>query len=401
MAEGGRSGQVDLPAGPAVLTTASFAGLTVAATGGPLALAALNVPNLLGDAYRSAGLVAIIGTAMFLPALAVWLLYSRRIASAGGLYAFVESAVGRPVAMVQAVLWIVSYLLYLVYTVSYVAYDLLPVMFPELVPYRVLIQLLIPVAVAAVALLPLRGGALVMGVVAVGQLVLVVLLVIAAVGHLGVSAGSFRVHEGTGTVVLAGANTALLFICASLPLFLGGEVRGGTRTVRRGLTVGWVLVAAALIAVAIPLAGVDPVVLAAEVPGVALADAAGAPTLAAAVGVGVAVSVVGVIVAELLALSRLGHALTQRPVQAVTWVLAAVMVIGSAVSLVDPMGSYDLLLKPSLVALWLAQLMVFAVYPWYVRRHRRLRFWDVALACGASALMLVGLYSTVINQFGL
>src|SRR6476646_7749013 len=77
-------------------------GLTVAATGGPLALAALYVPGVLGDAKGSAGLVAFLGVALFVPAMVVWLSYSRRVVGPGGLSAFVESAAGRPVALVQA-----------------------------------------------------------------------------------------------------------------------------------------------------------------------------------------------------------------------------------------------------------------------------------------------------------
>ena len=384
----------------APVSTALFVGLTITATGGPLALAALNVPNLLGDAYRSAGLVAILGAALFVPALVVWLRYSQQIASSGGLYAFVAVAAGRRVALVQAVLWIVSYLLYLIYTVSYIAYDLLPAMFPSLVPVRALLQLAIPISVAVVVLLPLRGAALVMTVIAAGQLVMVGLLAILAVRHLGMGAAPFTVHGAPADVALAGANTALLFICASLPLFLAGEVRGGRTSVRRGLAIGWLVVAVALAAVAIPLAGADPTILAAAVPGMALAGAAGSPSLATAVGVGVAVSVSGVIAAEFLALSRLLHTLTRRSVPTVSWVLAAVLVLGSAASLANPLGVYSFLLKPSLVALWLAQLIVFAVYPWFVAKRRRLRLRDITLAFGASALMLFGLYSTIINQLG-
>jgi hypothetical protein len=64
------------------------------------------------------------------------------------------------------------------------------------------------------------------------------------------------------------------------------------------------------------------------------------------------------------------------------------------------MQVYSFLLKPSLVALWLAQLIVFVVYPWFVSHRRRVRIRDIALASGASALMLFGLYSTVLNQLG-
>jgi hypothetical protein len=66
----------------------AFAGVAVTSFGGPLALAALNVPGIVaGSAAASAG---------------------------------------RRVALVQAGLWIVSYLLYLLYTTTQVVYDTLP-----------------------------------------------------------------------------------------------------------------------------------------------------------------------------------------------------------------------------------------------------------------------------------
>jgi hypothetical protein len=51
-----------------------------------------------------------------------------------------------------------------------------------------------------------------------------------------------------------------------------------------------------------------------------------------------------------------------------------------------------------LVALWLAQLVVFVVYPRLGARARGWRARDVVLAGAASALMLFGLWSTVVNQ---
>ena len=44
--------------------------------------------------------------------------YQREIASDGGLYAFIERAAGRRVALVQGGIWTISYFLYLAYTVT-------------------------------------------------------------------------------------------------------------------------------------------------------------------------------------------------------------------------------------------------------------------------------------------
>jgi hypothetical protein len=56
----------------------------------------------------------------------IWLRYAREIASSDGLFSLVEAAAGRRVALVQAAIWTVSYLLYLVYTTVDVVYDMLP-----------------------------------------------------------------------------------------------------------------------------------------------------------------------------------------------------------------------------------------------------------------------------------
>ncbi len=62
--------------------------------------------------------------------LLIWLRYAREISSSGGLFSFVEAAAGRRVALVQAAIWTVSYLLYLVYTTVYVVFDVLPSVLP-------------------------------------------------------------------------------------------------------------------------------------------------------------------------------------------------------------------------------------------------------------------------------
>jgi hypothetical protein len=76
-------------------------------------------------------------------------------------------------------------------------------------------------------------------------------------------------------------------------------------------------------------------------------------------------------------------------------VLAVVLVGSAPLSLINPQRFYDDLLKPSLIALWLSQLVVFAVYPRLAaaRRHRQLPAW--MLAIGGSAFAIYGLYATV------
>jgi hypothetical protein len=379
-----------------------FEALTVAATGGPLALVAIYVPGVLGDARGSAGLVVLLGVALFVPSLLIWLNYSRRVVGGGGLYSFVEAAAGLRVARVQAGLWVISYLLYVVYTVTYIVYDLLPSMFPSVEPARPALQIGVAVVLAAVALAPIRHAVMIIAVSAAVQLVLVATIVVTALtfpgGSPGSTGGSFGLHGSASDVLVAGANTSILFICASLPLFLGGEVNGGSTAVRRGLASGWAVVAAATVVGVVPLAAIGSKVLETTIPGMSLATQAGHTALADAIAIGILLSVGGVILAEFLALTRLGNALTGWPVSRLSRILALVVVGGSAVSLVNPDRVYDDLLKPSLVALWLAQGIVFAVYPRFVWRHGTLRARDVGLAVVATGLMAFGLWSTFVNQ---
>ena len=76
------------------------------------------------------GLTVLAGAALFAAPLLIWWRYSAEIASDGGLYAFVERAAGRRVALVQGCIWTFSYFLYLPFTVTYLVYDQLPESFP-------------------------------------------------------------------------------------------------------------------------------------------------------------------------------------------------------------------------------------------------------------------------------
>ena len=67
--------------------------------------------------------------------------------------------------------------------------------------------------------------------------------------------------------------------------------------------------------------------------------------------------------------------------------IAVPFVALDALSLIDPEWFDENVLRPSLVALYLSQLIVFAVYPLYRRRPL-----DVALAAIAFAVMAWGLW---------
>jgi hypothetical protein len=376
-----------------------FVGFGIAATGGPLALAALYVPGAVSS-VSSIGLVAVLAVVAFGIPVAVWHRYSQTVVSSGGLFAFVDAAVGRPVALVQGGVWIISYFLYLPYTITYIVYDLLPVVLPGLDPYRPFLEVALPLAISALALVRIRRALVLVAVIAIFQLGVLVALVVVGTAHVGVPTGVFRAHGQAALVAHRAAAVSLLFVCTSLPLFLGGETTGRSPTVRRGLAAGFILSGMFVTLGVLPWAHADSSVLRAPIPGVTLAQAAGGHLFATVVGLGVVVSVGGVVIAEYFALNRLLHAISGRSISQMSWLVATGFVGASVLSLIDPSAFYNDLVMPSLIALWVSQLIVFVVYPRFAQRNHNLGPLTVVLAAGASALMAYGLYSAVTSVFG-
>jgi amino acid transporter len=377
------------PAGSPI-PPALFVGLAVASIGGPLALAAIYVPGAAD--MRSAGLFTLLGSALYALPLLVWLRYSEEIVSAGGLAAFVEAGVGRRAALAQAAIWMVSYFLYLPYTVTDIVYEMLADVFPGITPWRWLIELLLPIAIVGLVLLGTMPVLRVLLVSAVVQLALMLVLGFVMLRKVGVPDSSFTHVGSTRELFRGSANIALLFVCGSLPLFLGAEVVGGGRTVRRSLSVAGAVTAAYLVFAVFPLAAVEPALVHDDFPGVAIANAYSGRTLAIVIGVGAIASVAGVIVAEYLALSRLLFAITGVQVRKLLLWIGVPFIAADALSVVDPKEFDHSVLRVSLVALYLSQLIVFAVFPVYRGRRGRLTPVDILLALGAFALMAWGLY---------
>lgn len=369
-----------------------FLGVAVVSFGGPLSLAALYAPGLLDDTSASAGLVAIAAAVVFGIPMVLWLKYAGQIATAGGLFGFVEAAAGRRVAMVQAVLWIASYALYLVYTTAQIVYDTLPEVLPGVRGMRPALEIAIPVVLAAVMLAGRTATIGVLGALAVVQVGLVIALAAVTIGH-AAPASSFAANVGAGDFGSATGGLALLYICGTLPLFLGGEVVRPTRTVRAGMGAAYAIAAVAVVATVFPLAA-NPAFTRAEIPGMSIAEVFAGHGLAVAIGLGVAASIAGGMLVEYLALSRLLHAVTRQPVGPIVTVLAGLMVVTAPLSLIDPDRFYEVLLRPSLIALWLSQLVVFLVYPRFAIRRGGRRTPAFLLAGAASAFALYGLYAS-------
>jgi hypothetical protein len=311
--------------------------------------------------------------------------------------AFTSAAAGRRVGQIQALLWLTSYALYLLYTTDYVVYDILPAFAPSTLPWRTGLELVLPLVVVAVVVAPLRVSFTVLALSAVGQFVLAIALVVIAAGaHSSAAVGVAAVGSATsmGSASRAAGNIALLFTCASLPLFFGGDVAGRGRTVARSIGGSVAAVGALVVVAALPSASMSRFA-SAEIPGVAIARAAGFGGFGLALGVGVAVSVMSLVVIEYLAVARLMHALTGRSLRTVTRWLAVPLVAASAAALAAPGRFYDDLLRPSLVALWLAQLVPVVAYPTFAARLGRLRASDLAASGAATALFGFGLYTAL------
>jgi amino acid transporter len=372
----------------------AFAGVAVSSFGGPLALAALNAPGLVTEVSDSAGLAMLAAVVVFALPLGIWLRYSRQINSPGGLYAFVEAAAGRRVALAQAAVWIVSYGLYLIYTTVQIVYDVLPNVVPVSGSVQTLLTLLIPVLIGGVMIAGRAVSLVVLGAVAVGQLVLAGILDAVTLAHISTPASSFTTVAPARPVAKATLNTSLLYICGSLPLFLGGELAAPARTIRRGL-IGAFLLAGLVVVLAVAPLAAEPSYLFAPVPGVTVAQDFVGSGLADAIGIGVAVSIAGVILCEYLALTRLLYAIGPWRMRPITVAIGVGIMASGPISLIDPQGVYNTLLKPSLVALWLSQLIVFAVYPLFARRQRLAPLPAWLLGAAASALAAYGLWSSI------
>jgi len=357
-----------------------FVGFAVASIGGPLALANF-LPGTAGDdAIGSAGLVVVLAVAEFAAPLTLWLVYSRRVVSPGGLTAFVDAAAGRPAALVHGWIWAFAYFLYLPYTITFVVYDVLPPVFPGIVPYRWVLELFFPVAIVVLVLAPLRLALVSLLVVGLAQLVLLLVLGGITLGHVPVRVAASPEADPTARAV---AGTALLFICSSLPLYLGAEVRGRSRTVRRGLVFAVAVVGLCFFVAAIGMSTVPRVLLDFPVPAAAIAKYYSGRSLEVAVALGIAVGTLALIVAEYLALGRLLHWLHGPPLRRVLLWIAVPFIAADVISLINPDEFYDKLLKPSLGALFISQLIVFLVFPLFQRGLRWLPL--VAIASGLAA----------------
>jgi hypothetical protein len=375
------------------LSTPLLLGFAISATGGPLALALL---YLVQSARVPAPLlpdVAALGGLSFLAPLLVWYGYSGQVASSGGLYAFVRCAAGLRIARIQGAVWTISYLLYLPYTVTYIVFYLLTAILPVSRISLEAIQIGLPILLSGLVVADRKLPFVALGVSAALQLGALAAIGLLVLPRTGVRPIALPAPTDVLPVLSGAGNVSALFLCLSLVLFLGGEARGGPTALRWVLVGAFSIVALFVLFSAVLLASsATPRVLSGEIPGFDLVARYSASTVAILVALLILVSVAGLIVAEFVALIRLWHAMLGIGHQAAALGIAGFFVLSDALSLISPYRLYQDMLLPSLAALFLSQIIVFAAYPWFVARRRQLRFLDGFVAVVASLLMVYGLY---------
>jgi hypothetical protein len=255
---------------------------------------------------------------------------------------------------------------------------------------QTLLALLIPVALCVAMVGGRRVALFTAGFLAVTQLALLGILDGITLANISLPASTFGTSAPAGVLAKAGFQSSLLYICGSLPLFLGGELARPAITMRRGLTGLYVLTGVLVLLAVAPLAA-NSGLLHAGVPGVAITQRFASKGLTDVMAVGLALSVGGVMLAEFFALTRLIHAVTAWGTQPITLVIAGAVLVAAPLMLIDPLGLYNALSKPSLIALWLSQVIVFAVYPRFARDHGERLLPAVAIAVIASGLSVYGL----------
>ncbi|MDE1861186.1 MAG: hypothetical protein KGH72_05745 [Candidatus Micrarchaeota archaeon] len=374
-------------------------GFAVSSIGGPLALASVFIESNSGGATKGLVPMALIAIALFSTVIIAWRRYSDKVASSGGLYSFVRYAAGERAAKLQGYIWMLSYFLYLPYTVTYLVFYALPAIFSIPNQYLYILEIAMPVAISAV-MFSRRLPFYLMLLLAIVQSGLVLAFSGVVLGNTGFNPGSLAPAMPLSGIGLTSASLALLFICADLPIFLGGEAEGGGKAIKKVLLASFAIVAALVLVASLAISNLPRGLTNSDVFGFGVSQAYAPGMFAYAIGTFTVLSVVGLIMAEFVGLSRLMHAMFRMPVPRAVIYISIAFVAFDIVSLLNPTSFYDYLIVPSIGALFLSQLIVFVVYPVFVARSRRISALDIVVTVVTCLLMAYGLYGVVSNPFG-
>ncbi|MDE1865821.1 MAG: APC family permease [Candidatus Micrarchaeota archaeon] len=372
-------------------------GFAIASVGGPLALVMLNFFNTSYIAGSSAYSIytVLIGILLFVAPLAIWYRYSKHIVSSGGLYTFVKRTFGERAAKVQGWTWLFSYFLYLPYTVIYISHELLPVIFPNITYYLPLISIALAFIIIAL-MLTFRKTLYLIAATAVLQLLIILGILFYALSRgIVYSASSSASLASLTTGSLA---TSLLFICASLPLFLGGEVKEGSRSVRKALVVSFVIASIFFLIGSIALLSFNSQRISSEFPGLLALKGSMGNSFAYFVAVAVLISLIDLVIIEFIAITRVSYAMLGLNLSKTWAIISVLFILVTMIGIAYPSKFYNYSIIASLAALFASQLIVFVAYPFFAKKKNELKFSDILITFVSCILMLYGLY-TLIVQF--
>ena len=215
--------------------------------------------------------------------------------------------------------------------------------------YQTLLALAIPVAIAAVMIAGRAAALVVIGVIAIGQVVLAGLLDGVTLAHLLDAGVQLRRRRADARRWRARARRPR---CSTSAEACRCSSAASCRARRGRSAAAWsgsFLLTGLLVTLAVAPLAAAPGLLRTDIPGVSVAQQFSTAGLARAIGIGVAVSIAGVMLCEYLALTRLIHAVSGWRLRPIAAALGLVLIVAAPISLIDPNGFYDALLKPSLV----------------------------------------------------
>lgn len=363
----------------------------IASVGGPLALVSLNFFNSSYLAGPNALYATLGGAALFIAPLAVWYRYSKT-SSSGGLYAFVEKAAGKRVADAQGWLWIISYFLYLPWTVAYITYNLLPSIIGNSA-YLSVMEIALPILISCGILISFKRTIQFIALTAIIQIVAIAVIVAAM---FSIGAGSASTAANSPTLFTGILATSLLFVCSSLVLFLGGEVRGGAKTIRKALLISFAAVAALFILGTLALGSASPSQAGSEIPALLVLGGHFGSGAGIAAALLVILSLTALIVIEFIALTRLSRYMFNLEVGKGAKIIAVLFIISSVVVIPFHNSFTNIVPIASLGALYLALAIPFIVYPLFSKKNGGIKTTDILVSAVSSLIMLYGFYTIIV-----
>ena len=263
-----------------------------------------------------------------------------------------------------------------------------------------LLEVILPVIISAMILINRKLPFYFMFLLAAAQLAIMLVLSAVILGAVGFSSSLAVPNMPLSGLARGAAGLALLFICADLPLFLGGEAEGKGKSIKKVLLASFAMAAFFLLVFSIAISNLPEDPSTYTVLGFHLASQYSSSLFAIITGIFAVLSIIGLIIAEFIGLSRLMNAMFKISMPKILIYISAAFIFMDLVSLAGPDSFYNYLILPSLFALYLSQLIVFLVYPMFISKFRKLSVVDIAITIVASLLFIFAIYTAITNPLG-